>query len=652
MKKVEGVSLLLLAADEDLNPVLVSEVNDDIETITIQIDIGNRNLRIINGYGPQEDDKIEDIMNFWQEIETEVINAKDNNCMVIIQLDANAKVGKKIIKSDPNNTSNNGKILIDFIKRQNLTLVNAMELCTGTITRQRIAGNNLEKSVLDYIIVCEEMSENVAEMSIDEDRIHTLTRYMKSKNKQKIIPSDHNVLHAIFNIAYRQQNRKIRKEIFQYKSYESRTKFFNETNNSNDLSTCFNNDENFVRNSKQFFKKLQGKIHKCFTKIRIKSGKSLTMGNKNIQEKLNQKTKLKSFIKVCKNTDTLKDAEDELMNLEKEIFNEHAKMNTEFVKEQIKTIELIDGKFSQQGFWKIKQKLCPRASDPPMAKRDIYGNIITAPQALKNLYLETYKKRLRQRSMKADYMDIFYLKSKLWQSRYQYLKHIKTPNWNMNNLDNVLKSLKNNKTQDPSGMINELFKQGCIGDDLKIALLGLFNGIKAHQLIPTFMSFSNITSIFKNKGSRLEMKNERGIFILNVLKKIIDKLIYVDNYEGIDSNMSDSNAGARRNRNIKDHLLVIHGVINSVVRGNMGCIDIQIYDLEQAFDSLWLEDCLNDVIDTIPEDKRDDKITLLHKANQNNYVAIKTAAGLTRRENITNIVQQGGTLFEHDRYHW
>ena len=201
----------------------------------------------------------------------------------------------------------------------------------------------------------------------------------------------------------------------------------------------------------------------------------------------------------------------------------------------------------------------------------------------------------------------------------------------MSNLDKVLKSLKNNKTQDPSGMINELFKQGCIGDDLKIALLGLFNGIKAHQFIPTFMSLSNITSIFKNKGSRLEMKNERGIFILNVLDKLI--------YEGIDSNMSDSNAGARRNRNIKDHLLVIHGVINSVVRGNMGCIDIQIYDLEQAFDSLWLEDCLNDVIDTIPEDKRDDKITLLHKANQNNYVAIKTAAGLTRRENITNIVQ-------------
>ena len=120
--------------------------------MTIQADVENRKLRIINGYGPQEDENSEDIMNFWQEMETEIVNAKDNNCMIVIQLDANAKVGKNVIKDDPNHTSNNGKILIDIIKRQNLTLVNAMDLCIGTITRQRVAANNLEKSVLDYIL--------------------------------------------------------------------------------------------------------------------------------------------------------------------------------------------------------------------------------------------------------------------------------------------------------------------------------------------------------------------------------------------------------------------------------------------------------------------------------------------------------------------
>ena len=70
--------------------------------------------------------------------------------------------------------------------------------------------------------------------------------------------------------------------------------------------------------------------------------------------------------------------------------------------------------------------------------------------------------------------------------------------------------------------------------------------------------------------------------------------------------MSDSNIGGRRKRNVKDHLLIIYGVINSVIKGGEECIDIQIYDLEKAFDALWLNDCLNDVYDTLPEEERND----------------------------------------------
>ena len=65
----------------------------------------------------------------------------------------------------------------------------------------------------------------------------------------------------------------------------------------------------------------------------------------------------------------------------------------------------------------------------------------------------------------------------------------------------------------------------------------------------------------------------------------------------MNENMSDCNVGSRKKRNMKDHLLIIHGIINSVVNGNEECIDIQIYDLEKAFDGLWLEDCLNDIYD-------------------------------------------------------
>ena len=53
----------------------------------------------------------------------------------------------------------------------------------------------------------------------------------------------------------------------------------------------------------------------------------------------------------------------------------------------------------------------------------------------------------------------------------------KSPPWNEEELEKVLKNLKNNKTRDPVGMINKNFKPGCAGKDLRLALLYLLNGI-------------------------------------------------------------------------------------------------------------------------------------------------------------------------------
>ena len=107
--------------------------------------------------------------------------------------------------------------------------------------------------------------------------------------------------------------------------------------------------------------------------------------------------------------------------------------------------------------------------------------------------------------------------------------------------------------------------------------------------------------------------------------------------------MSNSNIGARKGRNVKDHLFLIYGIINSVIRGNEPSIDIQIYDLEKAFDALWLEDCMIYAFDTLGKGNRDDKIALLYESNKKNLVAVNTAVGLTKRICIEKIVQQGGT---------
>jgi hypothetical protein len=95
--------------------------------------------------------------------------------------------------------------------------------------------------------------------------------------------------------------------------------------------------------------------------------------------------------------------------------------------------------------------------------------------------------------------------------------------------------------------------------------------------------------------------------------------------------------------NIKNHLFIIYGIMNPLIRGEDDPVDIQIYDIEKAFDALWLEDTMNDLVDTIPRSSQDDKIAMIYEANKSNLVAINMAVGQTDRVEIQCIVMQGGT---------
>ena len=170
-------------------------------------------------------------------------------------------------------------------------------------------------------------------------------------------------------------------------------------------------------------------------------------------------------------------------------------------------------------------------------------------------------------------------------------------------------------------MINELFKPNIAGNDLKTALVELLNIILWALYIPEYMQYADITSIYKNKGSKMELSNDRGIFLLAVLRKILDRILYLEKYPYLEKNMSDSNIGARKRKNVRNHLFIVYGVINSVLKEGRGCVDIQIYDLVQAFDALWLQDCMNDLYDCLPEQQRDRKLALIYQTNINNLVA-------------------------------
>ena len=92
----------------------------------------------------------------------------------------------------------------------------------------------------------------------------------------------------------------------------------------------------------------------------------------------------------------------------------------------------------------------------------------------------------------------------------------------------------------------------------------------------------------------------------------MDRLIYNDEYPIIDENLSDSNVGARKNRNIRDNVFVLNAINNSVINGKEDPVDIQIFDVEKCFDALWVDECINDIYDA---GLNNDKLVLLYLEN-------------------------------------
>ena len=266
------------------------------------------------------------------------------------------------------------------------------------------------------------------------------------------------------------------------------------------------------------------------------------------------------------------------------------------------------------------------------------GNLLTNDEKIQEAALNVFTKRLENRPMKDDLKHIREAKESLCKNILKLAGSNKTPDWKMKDLKRVLKNLKKQKSRDPLGLANDIFRPEVAGDDLKLAIVKMMNHIKDQQKYPECLELCNISSIWKQKKSKNEFDSYRGIFRLTVFRSILDRLIYNDEYKNIDRNLTDANVGARKNRNIRDNIFVMNAIFNSMSKDNGENLDCQVYDVETCFDALWLHEVVNCLYDA---GLKNDKLTLLFLENNNANVAVKSNGGLSRRVNIKDIIMQG-----------
>ena len=226
-------------------------------------------------YGFQEGDAYEKKEAFWNYLDAEVMEAENAGAGLVIQFDGNLWAGEKIIPNDPRTQNQNGKLFEQFLERNShLTVVNALELCEGLITRSRLRNGKLEESVLDFFVVCHLVLPHVKRMVIDEQKKHILTNYEQVKKGGKAADTDHATEYIDLDLKVTSE-KPIRKEIWNFKDKDSQEKFKMQTSKTLEFTSCFENKLPLQEQIENWRKVLKTHCSLAFKKIRIKQKKSV-----------------------------------------------------------------------------------------------------------------------------------------------------------------------------------------------------------------------------------------------------------------------------------------------------------------------------------------------------------------------------------------
>ena len=394
-KKAKGGTML--GAHKALKPFLIAEYNETFELLVVEINIANRDIRVITGYGPQENLHESERIPFFLALEEEIVKAELAGKSVIVELDANSKLGPKYIPGDIHNQSDNGKLLAALIDRHGMVIGNSMTECKGLITRNRITKNGSEKSIIDFVLLSDDLKNEVETIVIDEERKNVLTKLSKTKKGISKVESDHNTIFTHLKLSWTKRLKKQRNELFNLKNKECQEIFKEETksiNNNNFLSSVFDEKDDLDILTNKFMKRLQKTISKCFKKIRITE--------KIDREKEELFMKWKKLKNEGNNTN-----KEKLEQAEKELAEKYAKEYMEKINERIGDVDCEEGGLNSGKLWNLKKEIFPKSRDPPTAMIDPEsGNLLTTEDKIEEAAIKVYEERLKNRQIKDDLKHI------------------------------------------------------------------------------------------------------------------------------------------------------------------------------------------------------------------------------------------------------
>ena len=611
---------VLIGIKESLEPVTieVKSEQDTHESLWIKIDNGKNKIRLGIIYAPQENKStVQTLQSMYNSIEEEIKTADRNDENLMIVGDFNCKVGAAI-PGNREEITKSGKLLCNLIKKWKLDLVNSLPVCEGKWTRIE----KETKTIIDYAITRTRDRDGMSLALIDEEK--TITPYRIS---DKIVYSDHCAILMEINWAKTNFAKAKSRKVINMKQLRAKTE---------------NAGLNEIAQGKGSIKSLytgwQGKLNEIIESCsRVQKNKKSKLKAVRILMKEKRKTKKERLAERDKKKRRLLLVKERL--IDEFIVKENKIEQGNKIKKVADDIKRKGG-VKSGAFWDFKKKIDGPKTSARTAIKGKNGQIIEDIEAIKEEYKEFYK-------------DILTVKSATtWEEKLaeeinntihgcleasEFMKKCKVEKTTRAELDFYIKKIKKKHTRDRQGMSNAMVK--IMGKDFIDSLLTLINKIEESPVIPDEWDEMEILSFHKNKGSKLELENRRGIFITNTISKLFEKIRSGKTREKLRDKISEFQCGGIEDRSTADHLITL----NSVIAYNkyLGApTHIWFGDAYKCFDKLCLKDCIKELGKIVGwEEAR-----LIHQMNRNGRAVINCPAGETDAIRLQENVRQG-TIF-------
>ena len=555
-------------------------------------------------------------------IQEEMDNLSDEICQIqnegdmILCMDANAKIG--LLGEDP---SRNGKLIKKVFEECGVMVMNESEKCEGVITRQH-PSKTQEKSAIDFVIATYGASEVISKLTIDEAG----DLKMRSKKSE----SDHNTI--CIDICL-EKNHDAQQKHCKWNTNASPEEWalFREElakQKSAAVEIMSKKEIPLTERYKKWDKLIQKAAWKSIGKTTIKVGKP-------------PKPSLGLQKARCERNEARRNYEKETDKATKGLLLEKYRITQENVRDEAERDEeeRLQKRFEsmiqqgRNGLWNVRRAHKQDKTSEWMVVKDKDG---------KRVYDQERNKETRA----SYYEDLYSKKDVPPHPSHEIIKE-KVQTWSDDNDEGenddlptkaeIKRAIQNKKNKKATtDWTNEVLKNG--GDPMVDLIYPVIKAFWEEERAFEQWNEGIITSVYKGKGDREKLENQRGITVSSSIGTIVEEIITNRLLQTI--RFTQAQAGGRKGGSTTDQVFILKALIALAIKRGLDLI-ITFFDIKKAYDRANMDDMLH----VIHEQGFTGKIwRLTMTLNKNLTARVKTKAGLSRKIMRETGGKQGGKL--------